>query len=142
MKIKNLWFYALAGLSLLPIIAHARGQNQSPTWQQYRAEGDTTVLFNIGCTSYTWTVVLSSEPTSRSALYQALNDNTVGVCLSSTTTSAAQACNSSTPGILLTPNSNFTDYSTQGWACECRTGAACNVDGYRSLDSGDKGGIR
>lgn len=129
----------LIALMFLAPSAFAGGSNDKQTQAVYTDEGRNPVPFNVACTSYTWTVVVSSDAIRRDAFMESMSaDNTVGVCLSTAATANA-SCGSTTNGPEMAPGDRLTLYNTSGYWCECRTGASCTIKGNTDEDKGDYG---
>ena len=137
----------LAGMILsCAISAQAAGALRLQPSPEWRAEGDSPILYSINCSSVAWTLIKSSDTIRRSILIQASPDNpsstTDGVCISSTQATAT-ACTSAVAGVELLAGYSLTDYTTIAWYCRSRANATTTsrVKGYTCRDKGDYGSI-
>ena|SRR3990167_2573514 len=137
----SLIFNLLFWLSLPSIVLASQGARQNVSVNPvYLHEGDGTGRepFAIGCSSTSWTAVVAADETSRSTMFQALDSNALGVCVSTMTT-GAYTCSDTTPGYELSPGSSLTDYTTGAWNCRSRASDAGTdiLKGARSTHSED-----
>ncbi len=132
---------ALAALTFLgPQAARAQGQNPYLPAPIFQNEGRDPIAFNTALTSYTLTIIISSDTIARSTLFQSISSNTATICISPS--SGSFACNSSWPGVQLPPNSTLTDFNRSAWYGRVPAGNATqNVNGYRTRDRGDYGAV-
>lgn len=135
-----LWILAAFVLAPAPVSAQAGGA-PDPT-AVYWDEGRDPILFQVTCTSTSWTVVVASDTARRSAVIQAPPDNDTNICLS---TSTAGTCTGVTTGVELAAKDSLTDYTRIAWRCRARANAAAsmtaNLKGYVSRDRADYGKI-
>lgn len=105
---------------------------------QFRHDGDMRQFFNVECSSQAWTVVVSSEPRSRVAVFNAPAINRDFVCLSSSTT--VGTCTDTTAALQLVTSTYFSDFTTTGWACRSQAGDSrilTRILGFRAYHSKD-----
>lgn len=133
-----------AGCSLIDK-AYASGLKDKGTTQVTTDSGDERTPYNVSCSSHAWSVARSSDQISRGQLYQWDKSNSLGICLSTTST-IGNVCDRETPGVMLSSGTPaYTDYSKAG-PTYCRAESfntvAQRLRGFIYRDRGDLGNVR
>jgi hypothetical protein len=126
----------LIGIS---VPAQSLGEAQKPPQREFRDEGRNPIPFSVICTTFTWTVVSSSDAIRRGIIFEAIAANQFSTCIA-TTTNNADPCGDTTPGHEMASNSSLTDYSTAQWTCKSRPqSSTTTIKGVNYRDKGDYG---